>query len=115
MVVVVGKGGVDISQRNTGIVVDDFVRGHVELFVPDHNVLNSNAMTSNAGLTAADAGGDLDLNCPRSGGLGGKHPRIRRVALDLLDTNYRKVVQESRAAKSQALLRFPCHRPGTEK
>lgn len=51
----------DIGQGNAGMVIDDFVGGHIEVFVPDDDVLNPNAMTRNAGFAAADTRGDLDV------------------------------------------------------
>jgi hypothetical protein len=42
-------------------MVNNVVGGHIEVFVPNHNVLHANTTIGNAGLAAADIRGDLDV------------------------------------------------------
>lgn len=45
LVVGVGQSRVDISEGNDGVMVNNIVGGHTKVFVPNRNVLHSNAMT----------------------------------------------------------------------
>ncbi len=61
VVVVIAQGGMDVGERNLGMLRDDFIRRETDVFMPDRHILNADAMARDAGLPAADAGCLFDV------------------------------------------------------
>jgi len=53
---VVGKGCVNVCERNSGDVRDNLIRRHALVFMPHNNVEHPNAVAGDASFTSADAG-----------------------------------------------------------
>ena len=65
---IVGEGGMDVDESDSRNVRHDLVGGHALMLVPHHNIGHTDAVASDAGLSAADAGspGDPVLECGRN-------------------------------------------------
>lgn len=53
MVMVISKCRVDVSKRELRKIMNDFVRAHSHLLMPNNDVLNANAMAGDTSTSAA--------------------------------------------------------------
>lgn len=56
VVEIVGQGAIDIAEGNAGYMGHYLVRSHALVLMPHHDIKHTNAVTRNAGFSAANIG-----------------------------------------------------------